>query len=298
MYTRGKYGVEFTVNDPRSKSARGIGLFILLIILLSIVPFIWRKRAPKPFAPAVPPPKTITPLIATNRVPTKLIVTNRVPPKATPPQPLAPSTAVPTNTLLRELGHRPPQDKLLLERLAAAEQEGRLTIAIDSLEKLLKRGTVADLESKLCQRLGELNLKLLFNEEVTPWTTTAVVKRGDSVWRVAREHGTTTLATARLNNIAPDATLTADTKLKVLHFPKATLTIELRTHTADLVMNGKFFKRYYVSSRKDTPHGPNTITREKGPRTLFAELGLRMAPDERAELEMFLPPGSYVVIGE
>ena len=192
----------------------------------------------------------------------------------------------------------PQTERTLLERLAEAERQGRTALAIDTLEKLRARPAMAYLDDQLARRLGELNVQMLLSETRTPWTAVVEVKRGDSLQRLAREHGTTLAAALRLNNLKDSNHLSIGQKIRLLEFPKAALVVHKQTKIADLTLNGKFFKRYYVSTSAATKPGPYPITREKGPLDRFAELSIRAAEDDRDELKMFLAPGSALAIAD
>ena len=66
------------------------------------------------------------------------------------------------------------------------------------------------------------------------------------------------------------------------------------------MLNGRLFKRYYVSVKKDTKTGafPITSNANEGPRSRFSSLGIRVAPADMKELDMFLAPGSSLTISE
>lgn len=299
MYTRGKYGVEFSrpiETDSRRRSTPKWGVMAVLVALVITSAFVAsrvrRSQTQGDLKPKVSllqvQPAKVVPAIPATPTPPPAVTTNKVVnlPKLGP------------RVDEFKLDTRPPQDRLLLEKYIAATQQGRRLVAIEALEQLLQRGTAVDISDKLARRLGELNFAWMMEDTNTPWTVTRTVRRGDALIRIAREYGTTVSALERLNGLARSAPLGLGKQLKVMNFPKATLTVRLRLHTADLVLNGRFFKRYYVSSRKDARPGPSQVTREKSARQLLTELGLRAAPNDLAELEMFLSPGAYVIVAE
>jgi LysM repeat protein len=189
---------------------------------------------------------------------------------------------------------------MLLERLADSERLGKLAIAVDTIEQLRMRPAMADLDDKLSRRLGELNIRRLMSGEATPWTAETTVRRGQTVHRIARNHGTTVAAVRTLNNLKAVEEPEAGRKLRVLEFPRAALVIHKSTRHADLTLNGKLFKRYYVSIGKGTPAGafPITSRSDEGPRSRFQTLGIKLTPTDMKELDMFLAPGSSLVVSE
>ena len=195
---------------------------------------------------------------------------------------------------------RPARERTLLQRLADAERLGKLAIAVDTIEQLRARPAMADLDDKLARRLGSINMKRLLSGEPFPWIVETTAKRGQTVHRIAREHGTTVAAVRRLNGLGPQEEPESGRKLRVPAFPKATFVVHKQTRYADLTISGKLFKRYYVSTGKGTAPGayPITSKAEEGPRSRFSALGIRVVPADMLELDMFLAPGSTLTISE
>lgn len=195
---------------------------------------------------------------------------------------------------------RPQRERALLQRLADAERLGRLAIAVDTIEQLRARPSMADLDDKLARRLGYLNVRRLFSGEPVPWVVETTVRRGQTVHRIAREHGTTVSAVRQLNGLGPSEEPQIDRKLRVLEFPKAALVVHKQTHHADLTLGGRLFKRYYISTGRDTKAGayPITSKSDEGPRSRFSALGIRVAPADMLELDMFMAPGSMLTVSE
>ena len=195
---------------------------------------------------------------------------------------------------------RPQLERTLLMRLADAERLGELEIAVDTIEKLRKKPSMADLDDKLARRLGALNMERIFSGNPVPWVTETVVRRNQTVHRIAREHGSTVAAIRRLNNLAPGVEPEPGRRLRVLEFPRAALVVHKQTRHADLSLGGKLFKRYYVTTKSGSPPGAYPITgkADEGPRARFASLGIRIAPVDLLELDMFLAPGSLLTVSE
>ena len=195
---------------------------------------------------------------------------------------------------------RSARERTLLLRLADAELQGRFAIAVDAIEQLRAIPSMADLDDKLARRLGDLNLKRLFSGEPVPWVVEVTVSRGQTVHRIAKEHGTTVAAVRQLNGLSATEEPSAGRRLRVLEFPRAAFVVHKPTRHADLMLNGKLFKRYYVSVGKKTPPGayPITSLAKEGPRSRFAALEIKIAAVDMRELDMFLAPGSSLTISE
>jgi LysM repeat protein len=195
---------------------------------------------------------------------------------------------------------RSARERTLLLRLADAESQGKLSIAADTIETLRSIPSMADLDDKLARRLGDLNIQRLYSGKPVPWVAEVKVRRGQNINLIAREHGTTIAAICKLNKISPDDKLKAGSTLRVLEFVRAAFVVHKKTYYADLSLNGKWFKRYYVSTSKKTKPGayPITSAPQEGPQSRFAELDIRIAPKDVQELSMFLAPGSSLTISE
>ena len=304
-YSRGKFGIEFDA-DRRERSGDGHLLRWSLagIAALALVSFISARgcaqRVKMPdFAPPSPAGHVPEPDETPPPKPAPAERAQPQPPPRTPPKPV-PLTAAAENARrwLAAAADRPALERTLLEKLFAAERATNAVLALDTIERLRQRPAMADLDEPLARRLGTLNLQRLLSDRPTSWTATVTARRGDTPYRIAREHGTTVAAVARLNRLAPDAKLPPGLALRVLEFPRAALVVYRLTKRADLQINGKFFKRYYVSTGAATKKTSVQVTREAGPRTRFKDLGLTFAPVDLDELAMFLPPGASIAVTE
>ena len=227
------------------------------------------------------------------------VVSNKVVrPAAKPPEPSP--AARQASSWAENASGRSVRERTLLLRLADAEHQGRLAIAVDTIEQLRAIPSMADIDDKLARRLGDLNVKRLFSGEPVPWVVEVAVSRGQSVHRIAKEHGTTVAAVRQLNGLSATEEPSAGRRLRVLEFPRAAFVVHKSTRHADLMLNGKLFKRYYVSIGKRTPSGayPITSLAKEGPRSRFAALDIKIAAVDVRELDMFLAPGSSLTISE
>ncbi len=287
-YLRGKYGVEYTIPvDKETHRLRWAFIGIVILATIAASSIVLRSCQSKP---AVNPISVLTePVPAENE--------NEVLPLPKPkPAPTVSPAMQRSGMWLEASRTRSAAERTLLERLTTAEYHQNIPLAIDTIEKLRKSASMADLDDPLARRLGELNMKFLMSGERTPWTAEAKFRKNDTIVRLAREHGTTTAAVRKLNNIKDASRLETGQKIRVLEFPRAVFVVHKQLRYADLMLNGKFFKRYYVSISAKTKTGPYPITRSAGPRTRFNELGLRFTNDDLEEIEMFLAPGSQMSV--
>jgi hypothetical protein len=121
------------------------------------------------------------------------------------------------------------------EKLAAAERQGEVVVAIDTIKRLCDCPAVADLHPRLFTRLGQLNMQLLFSERSSPWTARVTVKRGDSRDRLARDNRTTGAALERLNPKTNWARIRPGDVVRVLQYPRAVLVIHHLSRTVERV---------------------------------------------------------------
>lgn len=298
--------IEYDPNRRRDPSG-GWKLAVCLVMLVAVVVSLVSARFLLRSRPLLRPQRTA------DVPPVKVVVSAPVPPPATnmpastahssPPATNAPQQVIAdreSEEWAENSSMRSARERTLLLRLADAERLGRLAVAVDAIEQLRARPSMADLDDKLARRLGAYNVRRLFSGEVTPWTAETTVRRGQTVHRIAREHGTTVAAVRQLNGLGPREEPQAGRTLRILEFPKAVLVAHRQTRYADLLLNGKLFKRYYISIGKNTVPGAYPITSkpEEGPRSRFAALGIRVAPTDMLELDMFLAPGSSLTISE
>lgn len=327
-FVRGKYGV---LHQPQSREDTHSILRWLLpsLAVLALVSFVSARLmikrrtlhpAPEAEMPPIPPmlddggelheelPKAIPEPKPKEQKKDEPSTKEQTPPKpkVEMPRPKPAPTPVPeaartVEGWLETARSRPASERILLEKLAAAERQGDMRAAIDTIEKLHDRPTMADLKDKLVRRLGDLNVKYLFGGRTTPWTAQVTVRRGDSRDRIARDHRTTSAALDKLNPKQDWAKLKPGNVLHVIDYPTAVLVIHKQLGYADLSLkNGKFFRRYILTAAKSAQAGVYPIGTETGQtlRARIRELGIRLTPEDRAEFDMFLAPGSRIMVAD
>ena len=115
------------------------------------------------------------------------------------------------------------------------------------------------------------------------------MKRGDSASRIASEHGSTLASMRKLNEKADLNRVKIGQKLHVMNHPRFNLVVHRRSRTADLQLNGKFFKRYDLATEPKAPIGA---------RTWRESADLELKPEDRAELDVLLPKTASVTVSE
>ena len=293
-YARGKFGIEF--NPVKPEPDRPWLLWALgLVFLVAIISLVWTvtsrirrslkddatvravelaKESPEPAA--VPQPK----------------------PLATPQKTAANDTPKPPALEPTELSRRPVKVRNLLMRLEKAEADRDIEMAISTIEQIrsLPGNPAADLDDKLARRLGTLNIRRLFTSKSKQWVIDSTVQRGDSASRIAYERGSTLASLRKLNPSINIDKLKVGQTLKVMDHPRFSLVVRRRSRIADLSLNGKFFKRYYLTAEVKGEVGSYETPDRLRP--FLQEYGITLSAADRQELETLLPQGSAALISE
>ena len=287
---RGIYGIEY---NPGRRDEHPLGPFGWLVILVllaaavSLVVTLCRRKSPQAEDMAVETPPEIVQEVVEPR-----------PQEQTPPPP--PVVKVPHNVVVvNDIASRSPQVRNLLLRLEAAEQERDLALAVTTIEqiRLLPGQPAADLDDVLARRLGALNLSWLFDGKNAQWVSEVKVKAGDSATRIAQEHGSTLASLRELNpGLDLEKLRAGRDKVLVMNHPRFNLIVYVRTRTADLQLNGKFFKRYDL--RDSVTGAIGSYETPANLRPFLAEKGIWFSAADRTEIEMLLPHRSSLLIAE
>jgi len=294
---RGKFGIEYNPKQME-RNPIGFGWVFAVVALAALVSFTWtlvgRFRSGSREAEAKELTQAgITPVVLAPEEPAVSAELPQVVTNAVPPPPPLPTVVPPQETLLG----RPAKVRNLLMRLEEAEKTGDVEMAVSTIETIrqLPGSPAADLDDKLARRLGELNTRRLFEIKSAQWVARVTVKRGDSASRIASEHGSTLASLARLNGGNVDRVVLGRT-LYVLEHPRFNLVIHRRQRTAELSLNGKFFKRYDLRGEVKAKVGAyETSSRMK---SFWSETGIQLKTNDRTELETLLPSGTSVIVSE
>lgn len=299
-YARGKYGVEYTRRPSNEKSGgrRWMLLFLGALLIVSYILAHLLSR-PKPTRidgetqpAAIPVPRVPAPAPAPCTVTTAKPKSNKSPP-----------TTMRTrgkDWMLENINQRPTAERVLLEKLAAAERQGEIVVAIDTIRRLCVSSAVKDLHPRLFTRLSQLNMQLLFSERSSPWTARVIVKKGDSRDLLARNSHSTGAVLDRLNPNTNWARIRPDDVVRVLQYVKAVLVVHKGAGFADLMFKGSFFRRFVFRGHVRMPAGDYPVSRESGKtaHAILRDLGAEFSPEDRTDLEMFLAPESTITVSD
>jgi len=285
-FERGKFGLEYDLRQ-KEESSGGLGWVVAAIAFLALVSLAW----------------TLIGRFRSNAEEVEVdVVVAEEPLKAeTPPaaNPLpAPETEPPTRRIDdSDMAKRPVKLRNLLMRLDEAKKRRDVEMEVTTIEQIraMPGSPAADLDDSLARRLGTLNVRRLFDLRNAQWVKQVTVKRGDVASRIAYENGSTLASLARLNGGNVEKVVIGQ-KLYVMDHPRFNLVIHRRTRTADLSLNGKFFKRYDLPGEVSGKEG--TYEMPANPRTFWRSIGVEFKIADRAELEMLMPVKASVIIAE
>ena len=302
-FARGKFGVEYSTarrdDDSSGLLPKALAVVFLVAMVSLAATLVSRRRA----AVADDPPAPAAESGAATLPGGTPAATNSPPGDASGPglsphaAPREPSLPPPEKLQPAGDAKRPPKVRILLERLEEAENRKDVAMAVSTIEQLRSQpgNPAADLDDALARRLGTLNMLWLFGPGKSPWVVEAEIRRGDNASRIAHEHGSTLASLKRLNGGNVDK-LIAGRKIRVMDHPRFSLVVHRRARTADLSLNGKFFKRYYLDADVTGAVGAYEVPERT--RQLWKEKGISLRPADRAELEELLPRGASVLIAE
>ncbi len=152
----------------------------------------------------------------------------------------------------------PWADDALLKLGDVYEAQQHLVEARAMYRLLLERFPDSSLISRTQERLGQVNISLLFSPIVTELDEVHQVQRGDTLGQIAAANGTTVEFLKRANGLTSDL-IRPQQKLKV---PKGRFTIVVDISQKQLLLteNNQFIKSYPVGTGKDSPTPEGTFT--------------------------------------
>lgn len=274
-YERGSFGIEYRPEGPSEETpwllwAIGIAVAVALVYgsIAGYRRFIrWLEEKPEV--------TTRQPVTETNEVVTLV-------------------TSTPDLTVH---GKRSRQVDNLLMRYDRAIAMTNVALLVSTIEQIrsLPGAPLADRDDELARQLGPLKLRMLFDPAMrNEWVKTIEVKRGNSASRIAAEYGTTVKCLEKLNGSV--ASLKAGQPLKVMNHPQFQLSVYRKTGLADLFLNGRFFKRYYLLG--DVSGEDGSYVFPSNTRAFLAEKGIKLVVKDVSELEMLLPKGATMTIAD
>jgi len=285
-FERGKFGLEYDLRQ-KDESSGGLGWVFAAIAFVALVSLAWtligRFRSDAEDA--------VVDIAAAEEPLNVEAPSEDKPPPASEPEP--PARRIDDS----DMAKRPVKLRNLLMRLDEAKKRRDVEMEVTTIEQIraMPGSPAADLDDSLARRLGMLNVRRLFDLRNAQWVKQVTVKRGDVASRIAYENGSTLASLARLNGGNVEKVVIGQ-KLYVMDHPRFNLVIHRRTRTADLSLNGKFFKRYDLPGEVSGKEG--TYEMPANPRTFWRSIGVEFKIADRAELETLMPVKASVIIAE
>jgi lipoprotein-anchoring transpeptidase ErfK/SrfK/outer membrane protein assembly factor BamD (BamD/ComL family) len=130
--------------------------------------------------------------------------------------------------------------------------QDELEKAKEYCEEITKTSLSSSIKEIATDKLGEINIKLLFSSRPTEDSEIYSVQMGDSLSKIAREFNTTVTLLREANNI--DGTFIKPSQRLKITPGKFSLTIDVKKNELFLNYDGVLFKKYKIATgAKDSP---------------------------------------------
>ncbi len=173
----------------------------------------------------------------------------------------------------------------LLDQAAKYEAEGDKLKAKDAYDQIISNYPDYDKIEEVQQKLGELNISLIFSPAQMPQTISYEIVPGDSLGKLARRYNTTAELIKKANGLKSDVIRTGE-KLRIWTSP-FTVLINKSQNVLFLKSGEEVIKIYHVSTGRDniTPVGAFKIA-TKIPNPVWFKNGGAPIPSESPENEL------------
>ncbi len=173
----------------------------------------------------------------------------------------------------------------LLEQAAQDEAQGDKLKAKEAYQEIIFEHPDYDKIEEIQNKLGSLNIGIIFSTLQTPQTMAHQVEPGDSLGKLARQYGTTKELIKRSNGLKSDV-IRVGQKLRIWKAPFSVL-INKSQNILILKSREEVVKIYHVATGKDnsTPAGTFKIA-SKIPNPVWFKAGSAPIPPESPENEL------------
>ncbi len=172
-----------------------------------------------------------------------------------------------------------PYSLQVAERIALAQrhvQDNKAMVARGLLDSLLRDPELKPYSPywyKAAEIIGDINTQIIFSDIPVPEKVTHIVKRGDTVWGIAKQYGETMSMVMRGNNINPSKPSLHPGQVLKIYDAEWAIDVS-KTHSVLVLKDGpRLFKIYRIGiGRQDrTPVGTFKIdTKESEPIWTYA----------------------------
>lgn len=192
-----------------------------------------------------------------------------------------------------------PPIAVATEDAAKLSAAGKLAEAQQLLRKQLRIYPKRPEAKETRELLGEINTEMFFSTEVPFGKTEYVVRRGDTLWRIARQLDSTPAAIMRTNSMKSDR-LQPGEKLLVPNLD-FTVTLDLPNQRAVVHSGDAFFKQYPIVAINLPRRVQRSITTKVSTSSFWKD-GKRVINPTKAERAqstawVYLASGNYVLYG-
>ena len=167
-----------------------------------------------------------------------------------PTAPAQPAAPVPAETLAK------------IDAAFRMADDDQLADARTALLALLDDASASGARARIESRLGEIDIELVTTPHAMPEKIDYAIAAGDQIRTIARRYGTTRDLVIKSNGIRNPDVIKVGDRLRILDNVSFAILVNKTSNDLLLTMNGKFFKRYTVSTGKygKTPVGTFKIT--------------------------------------
>ncbi len=176
----------------------------------------------------------------------------------------------------------------LLDEAAQYEAQGDQLKAKGAYEQIVTDHPDYDKIEDIQNKLGDLNMSIIFSKTETPQTVMYQIEPGDSLGKLAKEYGTTKELIKRSNGLKSDVIRVGE-KLRIWKAPFSVI-INKSQNILILKLENEVIKIYHVSTGKDnkdnaTPTGTFKIA-SKIANPVWFKPGSKPVPPESPENEL------------
>jgi L,D-transpeptidase ErfK/SrfK len=162
------------------------------------------------------------------------------------------------------------------------EKNGNTELALKKYKKIKEDYFFLDIIEDVSNKIGELNLKLIFSRSQTKFSIVYDVKSGDNLYGIAKKFNTTIDYLIEANNLSKKGVIHPGNKLKILD-PKIkfSILIDKSQKTLFLMMNGEIIKKYRIAiGRDDKTTEGIFVVQSKLKDPVWFNAGIAISPDD------------------
>ncbi len=175
--------------------------------------------------------------------------------------------------------------QVLLDNINQAQGSNDKLALKEAYSQIITQHPDYEKVEEIQNKLGSLNIDLIFSKQQTPQTVTHEVQVGDSLGKLAKQYGTTKELISRKNNLKSDV-IRVGQKLVIWKAPFS-IFVDKSQNVLLLSSEGEVVKTYQCSTGKDnsTPVGTFTIA-NKIPKPVWFKTGAAPIPSESPDNEL------------